>query len=83
MEGRLSRDELIRLVQQIMEADATEAELDQMLNLLQNSVPDPNALNLIFWPGGPEPTAEEIVDKPLSYKPIALRISTVTYKPGR
>nr|WP_199811318.1 e9imm peptide [Kitasatospora phosalacinea] len=28
--------------------------------------------DLIFWPEGPEPTADEVVDQALAYRPTAL-----------
>ena len=62
-----------------MDGNGTEDELNQMMDLLEANVPDPNVSDLIFWPNGfphdpnaPEPTAEQVVDKALAYKPIAL-----------
>ena len=68
----LSKDQLIELVKKICEAEfETEAEYDMALELFLNSVPDPEAPNLIFY-HKPELTPEEIVEKALSYKPICL-----------
>jgi len=72
---RLSRDQLVELVKAIMLAEADEAELDGMVRQFEANVPHPAGSDLIFWPNGvpddptqPELTAEEIVDKALSYR---------------
>jgi len=70
-EIRMKKEELIKLVQMIMEADGTEDELDRMLFTLERNVLDPNVSNLIFYPEE-ELTAEQIVEKALAYKPIQL-----------
>ncbi len=69
--SKLSKNELIELVQKIMEVSGTEEEQDQMLILLEQNVPDPEVSNLIYW-HTPELSAEEVVDKALSYKAIQL-----------
>jgi hypothetical protein len=43
------------------------------MTLLEENVPDPEVSNLIYW-NDEELTAEKIVDKALSYKPIQLWI---------
>ena len=72
--ARLGRQQLIELVRKIMLAEADEAEMDDMVRRFTANVPHPDGSDLIFWPTGfphdptqPEPTAEEIVDKALSY----------------
>lgn len=65
----MSRDELIVLVDRIMRCDGTE-EIDEMIELLEKNVPDPEVSDLIFF--GEPKTPQEIVDKALSYKPILL-----------
>jgi hypothetical protein len=82
MEGkRLSRDELIELVERIMRAEGeTQEEADRLVELFEASVPRPDASDLIFWPKlalgdaspGRELTAAEVVDLALSYRPIEL-----------
>ncbi len=65
------REELVQLVQSIMDAVGTEEEQEEMLSILEASVPDPNVSNLIYYPpDSNELTAEEVVDRALSYKPI-------------
>ncbi|WP_338019667.1 bacteriocin immunity protein [Paenibacillus piscarius] len=67
----LSRQELIALVTKIVNAEGTEEELDQWLEMVMRQVPHPQVSNLIFW-HEPELTPEEIVDTALSYQPIVL-----------
>ncbi len=81
MREKLERDRLVLLVEQIRQADGTEEEIDQWLDLVDHSVPSVPAptgyvSDLIFWPNDygytEEPSSSEIVDKALSYKPICL-----------
>ncbi len=71
MTQKLSREELVRLVEKIIRVEGTEEEIDAMLDLFGRSVPDPEAERLIYW-SDEDLTAEEIVDRALSYKPIIL-----------
>ncbi|MCM3291564.1 hypothetical protein M3661_15650 [Paenibacillus sp. MER 180] len=71
MTKKLSRDELINLVREIMECEGSEHEIDEMMNLLESNVPDPQVSDLIFW-SDIEYSPEEIVDKAMRYKPIIL-----------
>ena len=66
----MSREELIVLVDRIMKCDGTEKEIDEMIELLEKNVPDPEVSDLIFF--GEPKTPQEIVDRALSYKPIIL-----------
>ena len=72
----MDRDELIELVERIMRAEgADEAEADALVDRFEASVPHPAASDLIFYPDahfGHEPTAEEVVDRALSYRPLEL-----------
>ncbi len=65
----LNRNELIELVSKIIAVEGTEEEIDEMLNLFEKNVPDPEAVDYIYYT---ELSPEEIVDKALSYKPIIL-----------
>ncbi|RAV17837.1 bacteriocin immunity protein [Paenibacillus contaminans] len=67
----LSRSELISIVEKIMQAEGTEEELDELLDVLGKNVPHPEVSNLIFW-NDQELSAEEVVDEALSYQPIVL-----------
>jgi len=66
-----TREELVCLVQRIMHSDGTEAEIDEMVREVEENVSYTNVSDLIFYPEK-EMTAEEIVDKALSYKPLGL-----------
>ena len=65
----MTREQLIELVNKIANADGTEKEIDQMVELLEKNVPDPRVSNYIFYD---ELSPEAIVDKALAYKPIQL-----------
>lgn len=65
----MTREELIKLVEEIMMWEGTEEELTKKLDIFKKNVPHPNPINLIYWD---DLTAEEVVDKALSYKPIQL-----------
>ncbi|GIG89836.1 e9imm peptide [Plantactinospora endophytica] len=75
---RRDRAELVRLVERIMSAEGTEEELDAWLRMLdrQGPTPDGHATGLIYHPEdhglGPDPGPAEIVERLLSYRPIAL-----------
>lgn len=65
----MSRHELIKLILKIQHNEGTEEEVGANIDLLANSVLDPNALDYTFqhdW------TAEFIADKIISYIPIVL-----------
>lgn len=76
MSQKLSRDELIELVKKISDPENNEEDISNWLEIFERNVPYPGVSDLIFWPRrcglGSDPTAEEIVDKALSYKPIQL-----------
>jgi hypothetical protein len=65
----MSRDELIKLILKIQRNEGTEEEADADIELLVNSVLDPEAVDYIFQH---EWTAEFIADKIISYAPIVL-----------
>ncbi|MGA5499392.1 e9imm peptide [Streptomyces cinereoruber] len=63
------------MVQKIMDANyADDAETARMLEALGRalSCPSGHVSDLIFWPKGPEPTAADVVDRALEYRPFAL-----------
>lgn len=69
--AKLDRTELIAIVQRIMDADGTESEIDALIDTAESNVPHPGLTDLIFWPqDGHEPTAEQVVDVALAYRPI-------------
>lgn len=70
---KLTRDEMIALVDKIRRNDGTEKEINAAVELFRFNCLHPSGSSLIFWPHGyphnpnlPEPTTEEIVDKALS-----------------
>ncbi|HYF62018.1 MAG TPA: hypothetical protein VD886_04345 [Herpetosiphonaceae bacterium] len=70
------RAELIALVEQILRAEGTGKEQRQLLNLLKAEVVCPYVSDLIYWPHryglGANPSAKEIADAALAYRPILL-----------
>jgi hypothetical protein len=83
--GDLSREQLIRIVDQLVRCDpADEDEQDRLLHLFEANVLHPRASTLIYFPHyelGPEYedrslTPEEVVDHALAYKPIPLGPAT-------
>lgn len=72
----MERGELVELVGRIMRAEgADEAEADRLIDDFEEQVLMPGASGLIFYPGrhfDHEPSAEEMVAKALSYRPIEL-----------
>ncbi|MEV6549802.1 e9imm peptide [Streptomyces sp. NPDC051597] len=71
----LSRAEAVALVQRIMNADFdSEAEVDGWLEKLDRALacPTGHVSDLIFWPPGQDLSADEVIDKALAYRPIAL-----------
>ncbi|MEN8928230.1 MAG: colicin immunity protein [Flavobacteriales bacterium] len=76
----MNREELIILGQKIKSASGTEEQIDEWMELFTKNVPDPDGGSLFFYPKNYNarrddislynPTAEEVVDKALSYKPI-------------
>lgn len=71
--NKLSRDELIALVNRIVDPRVSDAEVSRLMRTFDASVPHPSASGLIFRaPPEPELTPEEIVDIALGYEPIRL-----------
>lgn len=67
----MQRNELIRLVEQVMAVEGTEDEHEALVYKFKENVPHPRALDLIYGPGK-ELTPEEVVDAALAYQPFAL-----------
>ena len=65
----MTREEMIALVEKIKKCQGSEKEIDEMIELLERNVSDPEVTNYIFYK---ENTPEEVVDKALAYKPIFL-----------
>lgn len=75
-ENAAEREELIGLVFRLMAADfSSEEEEDRALSEFEARVPHPRASDLIYYwhtEFDAAPTAEDIVDRALSYRPIQL-----------
>ena len=68
---KLTREELINLVNKIVECEGSEEEIDEMIDMVKKYVPYPDISDLIYW-NEEELTPEQIVDKALEYKPMQL-----------
>ncbi|WP_128100412.1 bacteriocin immunity protein [Paenibacillus sp. DCT19] len=67
----VTRIELIEWVRKLMNAEGTEAELDDMLNELQQQLPYTEISNLIYWDDRAL-SPEQIVEEALAARPIQL-----------
>jgi len=83
MGDRLTREQLIELVEKIQQAAGTEDEIHGWLTQVEHNVPDPNVSNLIFYydngrmsKADKNLSAEEVIDRALAYKPIILGPAT-------
>lgn len=65
----MSREELLVLVNRIISVDGDEEEIAEMVELFERNVPHPAPSDLIYYE---DLSSEEIVEKALAYKPIAL-----------
>ncbi|MEO2205447.1 hypothetical protein ABGV42_17075 [Paenibacillus pabuli] len=63
--------QLVERVRKLMNAEGTEAELDDMLTELQLQLPYAEISNLIFWDDR-DLTPEQIVEEALAARPIQL-----------
>ncbi|KAB1988884.1 e9imm peptide [Streptomyces triticiradicis] len=71
----MNRAEAVALVQRIMDADhASDDERADRLDRLDRALACPSGYvsYLIFWPPERELSADEVVDRALAYRPIAL-----------
>ena len=70
------RERLIGIVERIMEGDySSDDEVQSLVAEFEAAVPAPGASSLIFWTSdefADEPTAAQVVDRTLSYRPIEL-----------
>ena len=71
MNSKKSREELIQMVQRLIDANLPEEEEDRLVDELKASVLHPRITDLIYY-STPKLTAEEVVEKALSYRPIEL-----------
>jgi hypothetical protein len=64
----LTKEHAVELLEKIINCEGSEAEIDEWIDLLSNSVPHPNISDLIFYPDR-ERTPAEIIDLALAYQP--------------
>ncbi|WP_164251410.1 hypothetical protein [Streptomyces sp. S4.7] len=67
----MPREELISLVSRIMSGGDPEEVGEQLMVRLARNLIDPQVSDYIFY-SAPPLSAEEVVDKALAYRPIAL-----------
>ena len=67
----MTKSELINLVRRVVEADGTESELDEYIQLVSRSVPHPRWTDLMYY-NTRELTPEEVVEEALAYRPTQL-----------
>ncbi|MFF3211086.1 bacteriocin immunity protein [Streptomyces sp. NPDC002886] len=70
----MTHEEAVRLVQQLMDGDiATEDEGSEIIEALELGLRCPHVSDYIFYPGpGQHRSAEQVVERALAYRPIAL-----------
>lgn len=68
----MKRSELINLVEQIQTSTGNEEEVNKLVQVFLNNVPDPSGLDYLFGKEYEHLKSEEIVDKALNYKPFYL-----------
>ncbi|MEU6951978.1 e9imm peptide [Streptomyces sp. NPDC045714] len=68
---RTSRDEALSLLRRLLNG-ADEAEGDEILDALERGLVCPHISDSIYWGPDPGPSPEQIVDRALAHRPIAL-----------
>ena len=71
----ITRAELVEMARRVMENEGEEHEVSFWLGMLEKNLPDPDVVNLIYWPGeyfgdgdnSREMTPEQVIDTALSY----------------
>ena len=74
MMDKLSRSELIELVEKVLNIEGTEQQLAEWRYIIRCNVPDPEVTDMIYET---ELSAEEIIDRALAYQPVMLGPGTV------
>jgi len=68
----MERSQLIELVKRILSVADTEEKLQELRVDLENSVSDPKVIDYLYAKEYEDLSAEQIIDKALSYKPFML-----------
>lgn len=71
MNGKLNKEQLIKLVEEIVNPNIKEEEINEKINLFEKNVPHPAPTDLIFW-NEVELSPQEIVERSLNYRHINL-----------
>ncbi|XVV02716.1 bacteriocin immunity protein [Actinosynnema sp. CA-248983] len=69
---KLTRAEMLELVEKLMNGEIGEDRTEEVVDALERSTNNPHIIDLIFYPEVEGMTAEEIVSKALEYRPIEL-----------
>lgn len=68
---KLTEDEMVSLVEKICNHEGDQIQIDEWVELLEVSIPNPHISDLIFW-NTKEMSPREIVREALQYRPIGL-----------
>ncbi|MEU2248225.1 e9imm peptide [Streptomyces sp. NPDC019224] len=69
----MSREEALPLIQRLLDGDvADEAEDSAILDALHRGLGCPHISDYIYWDFDPDLSADKVVDRAMTYKPIAL-----------
>jgi hypothetical protein len=71
LNGKLNKEQLIKLVEEIVNPNIGEDEINEKIDLFEKNVPHPAPSDLIFW-NEVELSPQEIVERSLNYRPINL-----------
>ena len=72
MESKMEYNRLVELVKTIKTSSGEEKEVDALVSMFLENVPDPGALDYLFAKEYENLTAEQIVNKALSYRSFYL-----------
>jgi hypothetical protein len=71
LNDKLSKEQLIKLVEEIVNPHLSEEEIGEKIELLERNVTHPAPSDIIFW-NKEELSSTAIVEQLLKYKPISL-----------
>lgn len=71
MNEKLNKEQLIKLVEEIVNPNLNEDEINEKIELLEKNVTHPAPSDLIFW-NEVELSPKEIVERSLNYRSINL-----------
>ncbi|GAA1368311.1 bacteriocin immunity protein [Peribacillus frigoritolerans] len=67
MSKKLSKEELVELVNKICNPQLSDEEVSEYIEILEDNVPHPSPSDLIFW-NDEDLSPEEVVEIALAYK---------------